>query len=141
MKRYQIINIVNAILIQILTTVETKSQKIHRNSCHKEATFKANGTNFMIKADSAKLISTTSAPSLAHCTRSCIKRDGCKSMVYKKKALITNENNCQILNAEKGELTSNDMGTSTGWKYYDTLKQVYRFNYDVKERGNQVEVK
>ena len=131
MKGYHIINIAIAILVQTHTTAETKSQKIHRSICHSEATFKANGTNFMIKADSSKLISTTNAPSLAHCARSCIRKDRCKSMVYRKKSTITNEKNCQILSAEKGELASGDRETSTGWIYYDPLKQACTFTCSV----------
>ena len=141
MKKYQVVSIVIAILVQILTTADAKIQKFHRNSCHKEANFKANGKNFMIKASSSKLISTINAPFLAHCARSCIRKDRCKSMVFKKKSTIMNENNCQILIAEKSEFTIDDTETSTGWKYYHPLKQACKFNCHVKERESEMELK
>ena len=38
------------------------SHKVHRMICRKEATFKANGTGFVVKSNSLKFISTTNTP-------------------------------------------------------------------------------
>ena len=131
MNSNKIINISIAIVLQVLTSVEATSQKFHRSSCHREATFKANGGNFMVKASSSKLISTTSVPSLAQCSRSCVRNDDCKSMVYKKKPATTKEKNCQILNVERSKLTNDDMVASTGWQYYEPVKMVCKLTFGV----------
>ena len=120
----QVINIALPI-INVLTAIcfgNIASQKIHRMSCRKEGTFKANGKDFMVKPSSSRLISTVKAIMLAHCARSCIRTNECESMIYKKKS---KEQNCQLLNVEKSSLANDDIQNSVGWIYYGPLQQVY----------------
>ena len=105
---------------------EVLSSKISRMSCRNEATFKANGTDFILKVSSPQLISTTYASSLTHCARSCIKSNTCKSMIYKKKSAQKTEKNCQLLKSEKQNLTNSDFESSLDWIYYQPLQQVCR---------------
>ena len=103
---------------------EALSSKISRMGCRNEATFKASGTDFILKASSPKLISTAHAPLLPHCARSCIRANECKSMIYKKKPATKTEKNCQLLKSEKRNLTNSDTESSLGWMYYQPLQQV-----------------
>ena len=98
--------------------------KISRMGCRNEATFKASGTDFILKASSPQLISQTHAPLLPHCARSCIKANECKSMIYKKKPATKTEKNCHLLKSEKRHLTNSDIQSSLGWIYYQPLQQV-----------------
>lgn len=131
MDRNQIINIalfIPLIFIEVSSgTVTTK--KIHRSSCHNEATFKSNGKDFKAKASSSKLISSTNAPLLSHCARSCIRHNGCNSLIYKKNPSTTSEHNCQLLNVEKSSLVNDDTEHSIGWIYYYPLQQVNKSTY------------
>ena len=124
---HHIINIAMILVAQTIMAAglgQISNQKLHRLSCRKEATFKANGTGFMVKAISSKLISTTNAPLLPHCARRCIRTDDCKSMLFKKKPVTATDSNCQLLKVEKMNLTNDDMENSIGWIYYEPLQQV-----------------
>ena len=125
-----IVNVLVAICFDKIT-----SQKIHRMNCRKEATFKANGKDFMVKSSSSKLVSTITTPLLPHCARSCLRKNECKSVVHKKS--IT-EQNCQMLNVEKSSLANDDIQNSVGWIYYEPLQQVY-FSTFINEEGSQFE--
>ena len=124
MARKQVINISVIMILVMAFLHKSKLQKIHRMSCRNEATFKANGRDFVVKESSSKLISTIKALLLANCARSCIKTSECKSFLFKKNATLSTEKNCQLLNVEKNNLTSYDMQNMTGWVYYEPLQQV-----------------
>ena len=132
MGSYHIIN-VGMVLLALIPIIgalgKITSQPIHRMSCRKEATFKANGTGFILKPSSSKLISTTNAPLLPHCARLCTNTDNCKSLVYKKQPSVVTDNNCQILTVEKMNLAKDDIENSVGWIYYEPLQQAGRFCY------------
>ena len=123
----RIINMVLPInnILLVIGLYQVHSQKIHRRNCRNEAIFKANGTSFVVKANSSTLIVTMNAPLLPNCARRCIKTNGCKSVIYKKEPATPTERNCQILNAEKADLTGDEIESSTGWIYYEPLQQVF----------------
>ena len=106
---------------------EALSPKISRMGCRNEAIFKASGTGFILKANSPQLISTTYAPLLTHCARSCIKSNICMSMIYKRKLVNKAEKNCQMLKSEKQNFTNSEIESSLGWIYYQPLQQVCTF--------------
>ena len=127
-----IINVAMIFVAQALMAAglgQISNQKLHRLSCRKEATFKANGTGFMVKASSSKLISTSHTPWLASCARTCIQTDDCKSMLFKRKPAMATDSNCQTLKVEKMSLASDDMENSIGWTYYEPLQQVCNFAF------------
>ena len=132
MGRYYIISI-GMILISLIPMIaalgKITSQPIHRMSCRKEATFKANGTGFTVKASSSKLIATANVPLLPHCARRCVNTGNCKSLVYKKQPVVVTDINCQILKVEKMNLTNDDIEHSVGWIYFVPLQQAGKFSY------------
>ena len=103
---------------------QVSSQKLHRLSCRKEATFRANGTGFMVQASASKIISASYTPLLSRCARRCIRTGDCKSLLHKGKYVMATDGNCQILRVEKMNLTDDNIEMSMEWKFYELLRQV-----------------
>lgn len=119
MSWFQVINIILFIVLH-----EVHLQKVNRMSCRREATFKAKHNGFALRNGSTKLVLTSRKSNLELCARSCTNSSMCKAMIYKKTIVASKEINCQLLNTEKPEISTNDFLNGTGWTYYEPLNQV-----------------